>query len=598
MYIASIVERHDLGNNTYIYNPKKTLKGNYDHEKDVFIDAVGNEYHSLGEINTKYSYLDIISIKDLEEYFENTISLRQMVDAYAKNFENMLIIQMTDKDGITHVLKANKDVIFNSVISYGFGLPEEEEKYYDIEALNEAASDLILGISNGKYTNEQIERLREVFDLEDTEEITKEIRYMFGEEFSEASSRLVMEIITGKYGEKELIEMKEFLNFNKEALEDVINSISLFAESLRRDNEQLERKDKVRKEEERLLEKKLEKQKIEKKGKEDKKQEKIDIEKVFKNVTNTLIAQDGPAKRVIVEIARKEMDDRKKKEGILLTGPTGVGKTELMRLIAKYLDRPFIKIDATQLTSPGYVGKDLEEALWDLYVECGEDIEKTQQAIVFFDEVDKKGSTKKDDPSGKGVLNTLLPFIEGTTYDACLDTKTSHKRVKIDTSNMIVVLGGAFTDVYKNLLEKNTIGFVNDISSEPKYRKATTKDFIEYGKMTDEFMGRVTVIKLNDLGVDDIKRVMLESDESALKIQEKIFKDLGVKITFTDGFTTEIAKRAEKKKTGARGLNGVIDEATWEAFTEVYSNPGTYKEVILDENTVEDASNYQLIKKK
>ena len=116
--------------------------------------------------------------------------------------------------------------------------------------------------------------------------------------------------------------------------------------------------------------------------------------------------------------------------------------------------------------------------------------------------------------------------------------------------------------------------------------------------MTDEFMGRVTVIKLNDLDVDDIKRVMLESDESAMKIQEEIFKKLGVKLTFTDGFTTEIAKQAEKKKTGARGLNGIIDAATWQAFEEVYKHQGDYEEVVLDENTVEDSSNYQLVKKK
>ena len=111
-------------------------------------------------------------------------------------------------------------------------------------------------------------------------------------------------------------------------------------------------------------------------------------------------------------------------------------------------------------------------------------------------------------------------------------------------------------------------------------------------------MGRVIVVKLNDLDVDDIKRVMLESDESAMKIQEEIFKKLNVKLTFTDGFATEVAKQAEEKKTGARGLNGIIDEATWKAFAEVHEHLGEYEEVILDENTVNDSSSYQLVKKK
>ena len=154
-----------------------------------------------------------------------------------------------------------------------------------------------------------------------------------------------------------------------------------------------------------------------------------------------------------------------------------------------------------------------------------------EKAIVYFDEIDKKGSEKKSDVNGQGVLNVLLPFIEGSIYDAASDTKHSTNRVKIDTSNMTVILGGAFTDVYKNLLEKNSIGFNCENYDKPTYRKATTKDFVEKSGMTDEFMGRVTVIKLNDLDVDDIKRVMLESNESAIKIQEEIFKKLGVKVT-------------------------------------------------------------------
>ena len=324
--------------------------------------------------------------------------------------------------------------------------------------------------------------------------------------------------------------------------------------------------------------------------------EKINIDELFQKVTRTLIAQDEPARRVITEIARKEMDARKKKEGILLTGSTGIGKTELMRLIAKYIDRPFFKVDSTQLTMPGYVGKDIEEVLWDLYESCGCDLEKTEKAIIFFDEIDKKGSSQKSDVSGQGVLNLLLPFIEGSTYDACRDTKYAVDKVKISTDNMIVILGGAYTDVYKNVA-KNNFGFLGDDSSHSKDRDFSTKNFVEYGLMTNEFMSRVTVIRLNELDVDSIKRIMLESDESAMRIQQNIFEKLGVRLTFTDGYTTSVAKNAFEKKTGARGLNGIIDESTWRVFEEVYSHPDIYDEAILDEETLENPCNYQLVKK-
>ena len=324
----------------------------------------------------------------------------------------------------------------------------------------------------------------------------------------------------------------------------------------------------------------------------------LDIEKLFKDVTKTVVAQDEPTKRVIAEIARKLLDDRKKREGILLTGDTGVGKTEMMRQIANHIGRSFYEIDSTQLTVPGYVGKNIEEELWDLYEFCGRSVTRAEQAIVFFDEIDKKGSPKKDDVNGKGVLNLLLKFIEGATYDASANVKGNDKKVKINTSKMIVILGGAFTDVYDKLEIKNSVGFNSDVSNENKKREATIDDFVNYAMMPEEFMGRVTVIRLNSLDADALKRIIKESDKSALKIQEDIFGKLGVKLTTKEGFITKIAEQAEKKKTGARGINGIIDQATWKAFEDVYSHQDKYDEIILDENTLENPENYQKVLKR
>ena len=444
-------------------------------------------------------------------------------------------------------------------------------------------------------------------------------------EMTNGLGQLIMDAIDDKYTKKELESIVENLKTVEDELENTVGTLETkieaidnnqtFAECLQEKlnnskdivkpskeltNQKKSIDDKVEEvSKAKKVENKKEK-KVEEESKKEEKKDRINIEEIYNLVTKTLIAQDDPAKRVITEIARKEMDERKKKEGILLTGPTGVGKTELMRLIAKYINKPFIKIDSTQLTVPGYVGKDIEEDLWDLYVKCDKNLEKTEHAIVYFDEIDKKGSKENKDVNGKGVLNLLLQFIEGSTYDAAPDSKSSSPKVKIDTSKMTVILGGAFTDVYKHLAEKNIIGFDTEKTSisTPKYRKAETKDFVEYGQMTDEFMGRVTVVRLNDLDLNSIKRVMLESDESALKIQEEIFTKLGVKIKFTDDYINKVAETAIAKKTGARGLNGIIDESTWKVFEEVYQNEGIYEEVILDETTVDDNSNYQLIKKK
>ena len=163
---------------------------------------------------------------------------------------------------------------------------------------------------------------------------------------------------------------------------------------------------------------------------------------------------------------------------------------------------------------------------------------------------------------------------------------------------MICVFGGAYTDVYKDLYEETQMGFNGNI--ERKRRKAAPSDFIEKGHTKDEFIGRVAIVELKDLEFDDIKRLILESDESALKIQKQIFEKLGVKITFTDGYVNAIAQGAVDRKTGARGLNTIVDESTWEAYEEVYkkSNRGKYSEVIFDEKTVEDSSCYQLVKRK
>ena len=161
---------------------------------------------------------------------------------------------------------------------------------------------------------------------------------------------------------------------------------------------------------------------------------------------------------------------------------------------------------------------------------------------------------------------------------------------------MTVILGGAFTDVYKNMKIDNEIGFGKEKSSEAVYKEAEPEDFVEYGQMTNEFMGRVVIVKLNDLSIEDLKNVLLKSEQSALRIEEDIFRKLGVKVKFTDGYINAVAEKAYKKKTGARGLGGIVDKSTWKAIDEISNNPDVYKQVTFDEKSVEDSNQYKLTK--
>ena len=563
-YAVTIMERHYLGDSSFFFNASHTEIGEIDEDTEIFTDRNGNEYAPMLDPNTLESEISLA--------YANVCPLKDLTKSTG---------QATVRDAV-----AEFDYLCKQVV-YLVGLQEDGEVYcisLNLENMKKTAEAAMKGQNggSGEPTDEELE--------EDEEDV-------------DALQELVEQVVVGNFSLKELKDIVSQLKENHDKIEQAIDSIEMQIEAsekgesaIKLPSDDPEKRDDA---EEAMSEEEAEAF-IEKWKKENStaRKRKIDINDLYQKVIKTLIAQDEPARRVIAELARKEMDERKKKQGILITGATGVGKTELMRLIAKHLDKPFIKVDSTQITIPGYVGKDIEEVLWDLYVKCGKDIDKTQSAIIFFDEIDKKGSDKKSDVSGQGVLNVLLPFVEGATYDACPDMKTQKVKVPIDTSNMTVIFGGAFSDVYKNLRINNDIGFGGVVSSKPRYRKATTQDFVDRGMMTDEFMGRVTVVKLNDLDVEDIKRIMLESDESAMKIQKEIFEQLGVKLTFTDEFTNKVAQRSYDKKSGARGINSIIDDSTWKAFDDVHCHPGEYEEVIIDDKTVDNPEAYQLVKKR
>ena len=319
----------------------------------------------------------------------------------------------------------------------------------------------------------------------------------------------------------------------------------------------------------------------------------VDIEEIVSKIRKKVVHQDEPIHRLVLEIERN-LTTTYEKDGILITGSTGVGKTATVNLIAKYLDRPVKIIDTTQLTVPGYVGKDVEDYLYELLYECGGDVEKAEGAIIFFDEIDKKGSEKKSDISGQGVLNVLLKFLDGTVYNVCPDRRKSGKTIKISTKNMVVLAGGSFADVYRRS-ESRQIGF--GVENESEY-VPTVNDFVENGMMTKDFMGRFPiVIHYNDLDAKALADILVNSSVSPLKREEEVFSKAGVKLTVTPEWIEAIASEAAQMETGARGLKGLVRNVTCPSYAKVKAEPNEYREVILNEDTVSDNKKYVLVKK-
>lgn len=582
-YVATIMNRLFLGDNNYIYYLSHTTVGDYDPKTQIFKDRNGNEYLPITEPNLLMSEVSTAyaNLEDVRR-LPRLLGCDKMKDAisdynyYCSRF-------------IYYVSRTDNNMIFCIPIDY---IQMKENITRSLEAIKENGG--LDAVAEGRKVVTSPNQ--ETYGKDDEEEEDPLVREssILSEDVRAEIAAFLMNMMDGVYSLEELKELRENILKQREDIDSLVDSIDLQIEASEKGESSIQLKGEGKKKTH-TFEETIKKDQAVKKVHLD---HYINLDELFKKVTRTLIAQDEPTRRVITEIARKEQNARSKNRGLLITGPTGSGKTKMMELIAKNLDKPFFKVDSTQLTIPGYVGKDIEEVLWELYLACGKDKEKAEHAIIFFDEIDKKGSSRKDDISGKGVLNILLPFIEGSTYNATENVKYQKEVVPISTKNMIVILGGAFTDVYKELREKNAIGFGTNPVKNGTPREATTQDFVEKAQMPDEFMGRVSIIKLNDLDVEAIKRILRESDESALKLQEKLFQELGVRLTASEGYINAIAEQAEKRGTGARGLNTVVDETTWEAYGDAYSHLGEYDEIILEEDTVKDPKVYKKIPKK
>ena len=273
------------------------------------------------------------------------------------------------------------------------------------------------------------------------------------------------------------------------------------------------------------------------------------------------------------------------KPNILMIGPTGVGKTYLVRLIARKIGVPFVKGDATKFSETGYVGGDVEDLVRDLVREAGGDIELAQYGIIYIDEIDKiasSGTVIGPDVSRTGVQRNLLKLMEETEVDlrvphdiisqieAMMQFQRTGKieRKKINTRHILFVMSGAFyglEDIIRRRLNQQAIGFGVERSLRGKSRMEVLQyvqpeDLIEYG-FESEFVGRLpVVVVLDELTVEDLYQILCNPKSAVVQSKKRDFMAYGIKLEFTDEAMRRIAERAHQRGTGARALVSVCEE--------------------------------------
>jgi len=330
----------------------------------------------------------------------------------------------------------------------------------------------------------------------------------------------------------------------------------------------------------------------------------LDPREILKHLDQYVIGQ-GQAKMVLSvaianhykRIRNQDKNTEIEKVNILMLGPTGSGKTLLARSVARYLDVPFVIADATSLTEAGYVGDDVESLISRLYAASGNDIDKTQQGIVFVDEIDKISRRSESqsitrDVSGEGVQQALLKLVEGTK---CRITPTGGRKhpngetVEIDTTHILFIAGGAFVgldNIVKNRIRGTSIGFQAEVSVDRAgdLNQVTPDDLVRFG-MIPEFVGRFpSWVALNELALKDLISILTEIKHSYVDQYKWLFVQDQVKLEFAQSALEKVAENTLKNKTGARGLHSELERV----LLPHMFNLARYKEQGIDQVKITD----------
>lgn len=529
MHYAIQLQKISLGDDRVIFRPINLIKGKYLEFEEVFIDERGFEYWLMKDSipECERYFCCPTTMEELKKPYGNQLTEMEILDEFLSNFLDSCFLGYYDPyDDITKVI----EIDFYNI--------EEQIKNFEENSSKNLGQDIIqFDPENNEKFIFSLKALKELREYQTLEEVKNYI--------------------------DKLIEVGNYIkDISKENMESGNNSLTLQEEN-KKSEFALKKEESMR----------------------------FNLAKLRKSVLASIVGQDEAVYDLTRTIAINQTSTNpRNKSHILITGPSGTGKTEMVNIVAKELDLPIFKANAPDYTKAGYYGKDVPTMLTGLLDAANGDIEKAQNGILIIDEIDKL-VTNDDRGFSKAVLHALLKILDRDIIEVEVEKNRSNKMM-FDTSNLTIICMGSFDELYeqKQQNKHKSIGF-NSLNEDVNTKvRLDEEDLIKW--MGPEFVGRIgTIISTDELSNTSILKILKESKISQLKISKQDLKERGIKLVVTKGYLDEIIKRGCSKKTGVRKLNKEVKKSLNRAYDEILTNPKV-KTIKLTKKTAIDNEEY------